>query len=128
MNAWSKYYACCVRCGTTENKHNARGFCGDCYKQVVKKSVNTTEYNKKYYAANREKLNLKSRNYYLEHKTELLLYNKIYLEKNKEKRAGYNKKYSYANRKKLAAYAKKYRLEHPDYHKQYYAKNRRLKK
>lgn len=28
---WAKNYDCCVRCGTTEKKHNARGLCMSCY-------------------------------------------------------------------------------------------------
>ena len=29
---WSKHSPCCIVCGTTERKHNARGMCNRCYK------------------------------------------------------------------------------------------------
>ena len=28
---WARHHACCVRCGTTERRHAARGLCARCY-------------------------------------------------------------------------------------------------
>lgn len=31
LSRWSRKHECCIRCGTTERKHNARGLCVNCY-------------------------------------------------------------------------------------------------
>jgi hypothetical protein len=34
---WSKYYMCCVSCGTAEIKHNGKGLCVNCYQRERRK-------------------------------------------------------------------------------------------
>ena len=34
---WSRKYKKCRKCGTTENKHSAKGYCTNCYKSLHNK-------------------------------------------------------------------------------------------
>ena len=33
-NGWSRHHECCLRCGRTDRKHNAKGLCWSCYHKV----------------------------------------------------------------------------------------------
>lgn len=35
-SGWSLHYDCCIRCGTTKIRHNAKGLCHSCYQQSRK--------------------------------------------------------------------------------------------
>lgn len=36
MGRWSERHDCCARCGTTDRRHSARGYCNACYLAVAK--------------------------------------------------------------------------------------------
>ena len=67
---------------------------------VPHKKVDRTEYNRKYYQDNKEKL----AKYRQDNKEKIVEYNKKYRQNNKEKKVEYDKKYRQDNKEKIAKY------------------------
>ncbi|CAK5040683.1 unnamed protein product [Meloidogyne enterolobii] len=75
----------------------------------VGKSSKKSEYYKKYYHENRERMCENKRNYYKRNKERLESNYRVYRQRNKEKIQEYRKMYNKNNREKLNEYMRKYR-------------------
>lgn len=115
------------------NKDGHKGQCKSCvaayYKQYqADHRDEKVEYDKKYYAENREKKNAQNNQYSAEHRKEKAEYDRIYRERNREKIAADKKRYSEENYEKLSYRQKLYREEHLAEKAEYdkaYMRNRR---
>jgi hypothetical protein len=64
---WSIHSNCCLRCGTTEKKHNAKGYCIGCCSTVL-----YGDKSKKYYLKNKARYKKASRKNYLKDREKIL--------------------------------------------------------
>ena len=85
--------------------------------------MNKSEYNKKYYISNRNKIREQQNNYYKEKREEILSKNKDYRQVNLEKIKERSRRYYAENREKMIEKTKIYRINNPEQRKTYRKKN-----
>ncbi len=107
--SWSRNYDCCVQCGTTNHKHEGKGFCKKCWnkkfyiknkdkygkwnkeyrlKPEIKKRIKEKfgkEYHKKWRLNNPDKKSIQDKKWTDKNKNRAKLTDKKYHEKNKER-------------------------------------------
>ena len=125
MNRWSKQYAECVECGTSDRPHHAHGLCKTCYSRMQARKPTTREVKKHYYRANKEHLRQYSKEYYQSHREERLAYAHEYRQKSPERIKASRKLYSEKYPEKLRAKCKAWHQNNREHVNQY---NRNWKK
>lgn len=83
-----------------------------------------SEYNKKYYQENREKLLIQKHDWYKQNQEKVKQYNKGYYEENKDKFKEHSKKYYRENREKVLKRQKEWAKNNPEKIQEYHKKRK----
>lgn len=98
------------------------------HRHAVEHKSEKSEYDKKYRAANQEKILADKKRYYLEHKEQIALYHREYARQHREQKRAYCRAYNQANKERIRARQRQYDHEHREerraQQRAYWASNR----